>query len=425
MPDAAFLTANGRESFVATSDEMENEEIALNLEEAKGFEANLDSLLDECIQHFPADSNDPLDMQVAEYIRGAIKKDTRDRHVRVAKNFCIFNYKRNPQWDPKLVSEDTPRDITRYITHRCGDKRDGYEGLGYSTAIAIRAALTMWYGALRPNERVDEWRQDQRDPKIWHGLPTRSREVSRFMVGLEKAHVGAGKSPQSMRGTTMDDMHRLCDSAFRPGQDRTEQRRAIVRYCAYGLAFLMMLRVNEVLKIRFENMQIIPGVRDRVLIILGPRKTSQTELHSYTLFANDDDPRLCPMRMLIMLWSIYSRDGFKPTGLLIRSLNSTGCAENAGMTTAALHRGLMSDLQALGYTTWAMYGTHSFRRGGCQYRIKVKRWTVDMVAVWGDWTQVEAVTMFRYFYSPNDNHEFAAEYDRNYPKRVFLPFRYL
>ncbi|KAK6984488.1 hypothetical protein R3P38DRAFT_2550138, partial [Favolaschia claudopus] len=65
----------------------------------------------------------------------------------------------------------------------------------------------------------------------------------------------------------------------------------------------------------------------------------------------------------------------------------------------------------LGYASWALYGTHSFRRGGCQYRIKVKRWSADMVAAWGGWSQVE---VFRYFYSPNDNHEFMHDYDRNY-----------
>ncbi|KAJ7137297.1 hypothetical protein C8R46DRAFT_922457, partial [Mycena filopes] len=36
------------------------------------------------------------------------------------------------------------------------------------------------------------------------------------------------------------------------------------------------------------------------------------------------------------------------------------------------------------------YGTHSFRRGGCQYRIKIKKWSADMVAAWGGWSQVEA-----------------------------------
>jgi hypothetical protein len=40
-----------------------------------------------------------------------------------------------------------------------------------------------------------------------------------------------------------------------------------------------------------------------------------------------------------------------------------------------------------------------------------------MVAAWGGWSQVEALMMFRYFYSPNDNHEYMVDYDRNVSKR--------
>jgi hypothetical protein len=82
-----------------------------------------------------------------------------------------------------------------------------------------------------------------------------------------------------------------------------------------------------------------------------------------------------------------------------------------------LSRALTTDLQDLRYMSWALYGTHSFRRGGCQHRIKNKDWSIDMVAGWGGWSQVEAITMFRYFYSPNDNHEYMVDYDRNALKR--------
>jgi len=81
-----------------------------------------------------------------------------------------------------------------------------------------------------------------------------------------------------------------------------------------------------------------------------------------------------------------------------------------------LSQALTTDLQDLGYKSWALYGTHSFRRGGCQHRIKNKGWSVDMVAAWGGWSQIEAITMFRYFYSPNDNHEHMVDYDHNAPK---------
>lgn len=72
----------------------------------------------------------------------------------------------------------------------------------------------------------------------------------------------------------------------------------------------------------------------------------------------------------------------------------------------------------LGYSSWALYGTHSFRRGGCQHWIRDCGFDVEMVAAWGGWSQVEALTMFHYFYSPNDNHEYMVDYDQNDGKRV-------
>ena len=157
-----------------------------------------------------------------------------------------------------------------------------------------------------------------------------------------------------------------------------------------------------------------------MLITLGPRKTSQTRTHTFPLHAHDEDPRLCPKRVFLLLATIYGKD-VEPQGPLFRYINNYGHAErDKPLTTSVLHRGLMTDLQALGYSTWAMYGTHSFRRGGCQYRFKVKHWPPDQIAAWGGWSQVEAVTMFRYYYSPNDNHEYMSEYDRNVPKRLRL-----
>jgi len=63
-------------------------------------------------------------------------------------------------------------------------------------------------------------------------------------------------------------------------------------------------------------------------------------------------------------------------------------------STSILSRALTNDLQGLGYSSWALYGTHSFRRGGCQHRIRNCGFDVSMVAAWGGWSQVEALTMF-------------------------------
>ena len=83
-------------------------------------------------------------------------------------------------------------------------------------------------------------------------------------------------------------------------------------------------------------------------------------------------------------------------------------------TAAQLSRLLNKDLQAIGEQEWHLYGTHSFRCGGAQYRLS-QGWPIMKVAHWGGWSQVEAVTMFRYFYSPRDFSGFMHSFDRNPP----------
>lgn len=82
-------------------------------------------------------------------------------------------------------------------------------------------------------------------------------------------------------------------------------------------------------------------------------------------------------------------------------------------TSNVLSRALATDFQNIGDKKWSWFGTHSFRRGGCQYRIKHKQWDPATVAAWGGWSQTEAVTMFRYFYSPRDNHQYLDDVDKN------------
>jgi hypothetical protein len=47
------------------------------------------------------------------------------------------------------------------------------------------------------------------------------------------------------------------------------------------------------------------------------------------------------------------------------------------------------------------YGTHSFRRGGCQYLVMVLRWTIRDICAWGGWTENfdNPGTIFKYLLS--------------------------
>ncbi|KAF8899905.1 hypothetical protein CPB84DRAFT_1779667 [Gymnopilus junonius] len=50
------------------------------------------------------------------------------------------------------------------------------------------------------------------------------------------------------------------------------------------------------------------------------------------------------------------------------------------------------------------YGTHSFRRGGCQYLSSVRRWSLRQLCDWGGWsTEFSNLTIVRYLISWNDD----------------------
>ncbi|KAJ7199400.1 hypothetical protein GGX14DRAFT_373104, partial [Mycena pura] len=242
---------------------------------------------------------------------------------RIIRHFITFHLRRNKDWDPKRVDEQTPLDITTFITQKCGPTAQGFEGKKHSTAVSTRAALTMWYKTLRPNESQIEWRLDS-VTNTWRGLPTRSRHVSQFMIGLEKTKAKAGEVSQSARALSLDDIHRLHDHCLNPSLTTTQRRAGVIRYVAYLLAWLMMLRIDEVVNLKFENIDHVPGERKYIDVGLGTQKQKQTGvLHSWRLHANDGDPKICPFRASILLASLYSSN-IKKSGPLFLHVSSQG-----------------------------------------------------------------------------------------------------
>ncbi|KAJ7240214.1 hypothetical protein C8J57DRAFT_1245432 [Mycena rebaudengoi] len=294
-----------------TDKEIEDELCLLDLEDA-------DSLLEIAMDDFPDDGvNDEAARYAAKMTKASITDGTRTGHLRIICHFVTFNLRRDPKWDPKRVDEQTPRDITAFITQKCGPVEEGFEGRKYSTAVSSRAALTMWYRSIRPNESLTEWRLDS-GSNTWRGLPTRSRHVSQFMLGLEKTKAKSGEVSSSARALSLDDIHRLHDWCMKPGI-------WVIRYVAFLLAWLMLLRIDEVIKLQFENIDKIVGEREYVDVGLNTRKSAQTGLlHSWRLFANDDDPKICPVRGLIVLATLYKPQGVEMTGPLFLRVSVQG-----------------------------------------------------------------------------------------------------
>ncbi|KAJ7662388.1 hypothetical protein B0H17DRAFT_1144391 [Mycena rosella] len=163
-----------------------DEAFKLHLEDSDSIEEHLHILMPDNMEDFPEDdSSDQAALFAARIAKALFPTDT-DSGYRIIKTYLRYHPRPNSAWKPKEVSAQTPRDINMFITQKCGP---------YSTAVSTRAALTLWYRTVRPNESTIEWRMDE-DAKAWRGRPTRSPEVSRFMIGLEKTKAKAGEVSQ-------------------------------------------------------------------------------------------------------------------------------------------------------------------------------------------------------------------------------------
>jgi len=77
--------------------------------------------------------------------------------------------------------------------------------------------------------------------------------------------------------------------------------------------------------------------------------------------------------------------------------------EDAAMTSEKFLELFRNNLLDIGVDPFP-YGTHSFRRGGCQYLASDRRWSLRTICEWGGWsTEFSNLTIVRYLISANDN----------------------
>ncbi|KAL5485569.1 hypothetical protein ACEPAI_8212 [Sanghuangporus weigelae] len=345
----------------------------------------------------------------SEMVKGHITDNTLKGHIRIISNYIAYHRKRNCNWNPTAVTATTPHDIVLFLTFKCGPKDQGFQGNKYATAVSTRAAITYWYLLLNPNADRVGWNVNG---EICHGLPTRSLMVARFMQGLQRRQAKQGDVSASACAITYQDMkclHWICIS--KPGLSDSAVRSGSIRYCVYLFAWLLLERLNETLSLDFTNIDF--STMGHFTVTLNTRKNMQSGgCQRMRLYANDAEPVICPVRALLRIVGVYKYSA-DPLGPLFLTVNSKGQLDpNKRLTPQNLYTVMQKDLQDLLYKRWSSYSTHSFRRGGCQFRLKERGWSPDMVAAWGGWSQQEAITMYRYFYSPEDNHDFVEDYDK-------------
>ena len=211
---------------------------------------------------WPQTVSAPLSLNVDSF-----KLNYRKLILSIIKAYIAFHLRRNKQWNAQAVTELTPKHIINFILQKCGPKESGYEGrkVGSSLnplkfkhlthrwlSIQLRSLLVQPWpsginmfsptrvppsGGLTLTHTNGEWFEFTHISafrNFWpfdsYGLPTRSRDVSRFMLGLERSKAQAGEVSQSACALNLTDMFNLHKKTFNPSLSTAELRQGIVRW---------------------------------------------------------------------------------------------------------------------------------------------------------------------------------------------------
>ncbi|KAK6988966.1 hypothetical protein R3P38DRAFT_3331733 [Favolaschia claudopus] len=286
----------------------------------------------------------------------------------------------------------------------------------YNHAQKMRAAMTYAFGRLYGLGSLP-WHESESTGRMV-GNPSVSETVATYMTSLRRRKVRVGETATSARAITEETLLKLYKFNNIPEIAKVKQysagsRKAIkephewggararrLLTLAYVLAFLCLLRFDEVLKIQIHD---IEWVSDTCIKLTLPfRKTSQFGgvkpfyLHLFPPHL----AHLCPIRALTN-WLYVSdiEDGF-----LFRKIVSGDrvSQENTHMTSECFLEMFRNNLLDITVDP-APYGTHSFRRGGCQWLYTCCRWGLRRICDWGGWsTEFSNLTIVKYLISYAD-----------------------
>ncbi|KAF7329073.1 DNA breaking-rejoining enzyme [Mycena kentingensis (nom. inval.)] len=176
----------------------------------------------------------------------------------------------------------------------------------------------------------------------------------------------------------------------------------LLMHAVYTISFLCLLRVDEALHISVHDIEFNKDDLDHFTLTLPFRKTDQHgEIKPFVLYALPEQlAYLCPVRALSR-WLDFS--GIT-SGLLFPYVNNCDQIDPARpMRPDKFLEYFRHNLLDIGIDPYP-YGTHSFRRGGCQYLAMYCRWSIRRICEWGGWSmELTNLTIVKYLISWNDD----------------------
>ncbi|KAJ3540347.1 hypothetical protein NM688_g6236 [Phlebia brevispora] len=315
--------------------------------------------------------------------------------------------------------------------HTGAELHPGIPRVSYSYAQKMRAAITHKFArefGLGPAP----WVENALEPGRFSGNPSISPTVSQYMISLHRRKVRylgtdivkQGEVVTSARAITEDIMKRLYDFNQQVPLEAVPQKRKnhpsgqdawagycvrTMLHCLYTISMLCLLRYDEALNIRWEDITF--GFTSLGLLFvkidLSCRKTHQFGgIAPFYLYLTLDRPHMCAVLALARWWILAEKLNLQRYGYIFRKrirFDELSINPNDQMSSDSFLACFRNNLCDIGVDP-RLYGTHSFRRGGCQYLHTELRWPIRDICAWGGWSENfdSPGTIFKYLLSWTD-----------------------
>ncbi|KAI0735528.1 hypothetical protein C8Q76DRAFT_765954 [Earliella scabrosa] len=279
---------------------------------------------------------------------------------------------------------------------------------------------------------TQNWLENPLIPGKYHGNPSLSVVVSQYMVSLRRRKTRAGEVIRSARAMDSATMKKLWEvNSSYPQEEELQSRKrknrdgdggtTVRRWAGYKIrqmlqtlyivSMLCLLRYDEALRIMWHQVHLekddkcVPIVR----LELPFRKTDQTgtKTADFILYPDQQRPWLCPVRAFSTWWTLCIKMGVELKGRVFRArclYDEIHHSGSNGLSPASFMTCFRRNMLEIGLDP-RTYGTHSFRRGGCQHLAMERRWAFREICQWGGWAEDfdNPGTIFRYLLSTVDS----------------------
>ncbi|KAG1889055.1 uncharacterized protein F5891DRAFT_1131871 [Suillus fuscotomentosus] len=274
------------------------------------------------------------------------------------------------------------------------------------------------------------WLEHPAMPGRFIGNPSLSVTISQYMVSLRRRKIRAGEAVMSARVMDEPTMKRLWEFAWstdrkefgpisrkRKAENPSEWAGFLLRemlYLLYLLSMLCLLRYDEALWITWADVTFQVSYQPaqfRVKLELPFRKTHQYGgIAPFYIYADPDRPWMCLLRAFAIWWLIAHERHRELNGFIFRKKIGVDSISTSDSFLECFRNNLL-DISV----DPRPYGTHLFRRGGCQFLHTVRGWSFRKICDWGGWAENfdNPGTIFKYLLSWNDNPAEAREHYMN------------